>query len=403
MPWQEASAVSLRAEFVALAAHDAANVRALCRHFQISPPTAYKWLRRHARDGPAGLVDRSRRPHSSPRRTVDQVEALVLELRAEHPTWGGRKIAARLMHLGHAVLQPSTVTDVLRRHGRLRPAERTAHAWQRFERGAPNQLWQMDFKGHVPLAQLHGRLHPLTILDDHSRIAIGLEACGDELGRTVQQRLIAVFRRYSLPDQMLMDNGGAGGTRALGAHAYTPLSVCLLRLGIRVSHGRPHHPQTQGKDERFHRTLKAEVLQRPPFRSLAHAQQTFDGWRDVYNLERPHEACGLAPPVSRYQPSARPYPEVLPPIEYGPDDLLRRVQHKGAIHFRGYLIPIGLPFVGELVAVRPTPRDGLYEVFYLPQRLRHINLAQLTSTRRSRPRPASSSTPAGVNHVPAHL
>jgi len=314
------------------------------------------------------------------------VEARVLAERDAHPAWGGRKIAARLAHEQGVLLQASTVTDILRRHGRLTVRARAEHAWQRFERSAPNQLWQMDFKGHLPLAQGRGRLHPLTILDDHSRYAISLEACADELGRTVQARLILAFRRYGLPDQMLMDNGGAWGTSPLATHAYTPLSVWLLRLGIRVSHGRPHHPQTQGKDERFHRTLKAEVLQRPPFASLAHAQQAFDGWRDVYNLERPHEACGLAPPVSRYRPSARTYPERLASIEYGPDDQVRRVQHQGVIHFRGYTVAVGLPFVGELVAVRPTATDGVVDVYFMGQRLRAIDLRQPSALRRRRPR-----------------
>ena len=387
MPWREISAMSLRAEFVALAGYDGANRRALCRRFGISPTTGYKWLTRHQRAGPDGLADRSRRPHHSPTRTPAEVEALVLAERDAHPAWGGRKIAVRLAHGQQRVrLQASTVTDILRRHGRLTSSTRTEHAWQRFERGAPNQLWQMDFKGHLSLAQGHGRLHPLTVLDDHSRYAISLEACADELGRTVRARLTTAFRRYGLPDQMLMDNGGAWGTSPFATHAYTPLSVWLLRLGIRVSHGRAHHPQTQGKDERFHRTLKAEVLQRPPFDSLAHAQQAFDRWRAVYNLERPHEACGLAPPVSRYRPSQRTYPEVLPPIEYAPDDQVRRVQHQGVIRFRGYDVPLGLPFVGELVAVRPTATDGVLEVYFMSQRLRAIDLRQPSSVRRSRPR-----------------
>src|SRR4051794_11186408 len=283
MPWWEVSAMSLRAEFVALAERDGANRRALCRRFGISPTTGYKWLMRHQRAGPDGLVDRSRRPHHSPSRTPAEVEALVVAERDAHPAWGGRKIAARLEHQQRVLLQASTVTDILRRHDRLTVSARAERAWQRFERSVPNQLWQMDFKGHLPLAQGHGRLHPLTVLDDHSRYAISLEACADELGRTVQQRLTMAFRRYGLPDQMLMDNGGSWASRPHATHAYTPFSVWLLRLGVRVSHGRAHPPQTQGKEERFHRTLKAEVLQRPPFESLAQAQQTFDRWRAVYN------------------------------------------------------------------------------------------------------------------------
>src|ERR1700738_3744352 len=148
MPWQEVSAVLLRAEFVALANQDRANLRALCRHFQISPPTAYKWLARFARDGAAGLVDRLRRPRRSPTRTSAEVEANVIALRDAHPTWGGRKVSARLEQRGQVAPMASTVTEILRRHGRLESAERVPHAWRRFERAVPNQLWQMDFKGH---------------------------------------------------------------------------------------------------------------------------------------------------------------------------------------------------------------------------------------------------------------
>jgi transposase InsO family protein len=375
MPWQEVTVVSLRAEFVALARQEGANVRCLCRRFGISPPTAYKWLKRYQQAGVAGLQDQSRRPHRSPSRTPPELEALVVGLRDAHPTWGGRKLAARLA--GHAdarVPPPSTITDILRRHARLNSATPQPHVWRRFERPLPNQLWQMDFKGHVPLGQGAGRLHPLTILDDHSRFAIGLQACANERATTVQQRLMACFRRYGLPDQMLMDNGSPWGVSAAHPFTYTALTVWLLRLGIRLSHGRARHPQTQGKDERFHRTLKAELLQGPPFANLAHAQAAFDAWRDVYNLERPHEACGLHPPSRRYRPSERAYPEQLPSIEYAPDDQPRRVGKEGAISFHNRDYQVGLAFRAQTVAVRPTAVDGIFDVYFVRQRLRRIDL-----------------------------
>ncbi|MGH2671036.1 MAG: IS481 family transposase, partial [bacterium] len=311
MSWQEVSTVSLRQEFVMLATAEGANVRALCRRYTISPKTGYKWLARYRRQGRAGLTDRARRPHRSPTRTPAALERAVLAVRAAHPVWGGRKIRAVLLARGHQRLpSPSTVTAILRRHGQLAPAEGARHtAWQRFEHDAPNRLWQMDFKGHFAL--LHGRCHPLTVLDDHSRFAVGLQACGDETGQTVQARLTACFRRYGLPEALLVDNGAPWGSDV--AHPHTPLTAWLLRLGVRVCHARPYHPQTQGKDERFHRTLKAEVLGTRVLRDLPQCQREFDRWRDVYNLERPHEALALAVPASRYQPSPRAFPEVLPP------------------------------------------------------------------------------------------
>ena len=372
MPWQEMSTMSLRWEFVMLAQAEGANIRELCRRFGISPETGYKWLDRYRRDGPPGLVDQSRRPHRSPTQTSAELEAVVVALRDAHPVWGGRKLAARLAAMGHdPVPHPNTITRILRRHGRLAPASATPRAWTRFEHAAPNQLWQMDFKGHVALGAGGGRCHPLTVLDDHSRFALGLEACGDEAGATVQTRLTAIFRRYGLPDRILSDNGGPWGA---GGRPYTWLTVWLLRLGIGVSHGRAGHPQTQGKEERFHRTLKAEVLQGRVYPDMPAAQRAFDAWRDVYNLERPHEACGLAPPASRYQPSARPFPEVLPPIEYDPDDLVRKVQDKGEIWLRGRPYLVGDAFRRLPVAVRPTAEDGVLAVFFLRHQVAVIPL-----------------------------
>ncbi len=373
MPWQEVSTMSLRREFVVLAQHEMVNMRLLCRRFGISPKTGYKWVRRFGEAGGLGLVDRSRRPRHSPHRTRPALEAAVLALRAVHRAWGGRKLQHRLQTLGHeAVPSPSTITAILRRHGRLDPAEAAKHTpWQRFEHEAPNRLWQMDFKGHLPLTR-GGRCHPLTVLDDHSRYALCLQACANEQGLTVHGALTATFRRYGLPDGVLADNGPPWG--ADGGHAYTVLGVWLLRLGIQVRHGRPAHPQTQGKEERFHRTLNVEVLKGHVFHDLRHCQQAFDAWRPVYNSQRPHESLQMATPASRYTPSARPFPEHVPPIEYGPADCVRKVQNKGEIYYRGRVFQIGKAFHGYPVALRPSLLDGLMEVYFCQQRITHIDL-----------------------------
>jgi transposase InsO family protein len=350
-----------RAEFVALA-NTGLPIRGLCRRFCIAPATGYKWLDRAVQEGAAGLVDRSRRPHVSPHQTPPEVEALVLALRDEHPAWGGRKLAARLRAQGHAeVPSPSTMTGILRRHGRLAPAE-GHHAWQRFEHPVPNELWQMDFKGHVPLGQRGGRLHPLTVLDDHSRYCLVLGACGNERGETVREKLVAAFRCYGLPDRLLADNGSPWGTPM--REAWTKLGVWLLQLGVSISHGQPHHPQTQGKEERFHRTLKAELLQGPPHRNLDQAQRAFDRWRAVYNLERPHEACGLQPPVSRYRPSDRSYPEVAPAVDYAAEMLIRRVRHQGSVSLHGRDYQVGEAFAGHPVGLSQTAVDGVWDVYF---------------------------------------
>ena len=244
MPWSEVSVMDLRLEFVMLAEQPGSNVSALCRRFGISRKTGYKWLGR-AGSG-AALSDRSRRPRSNPRRTPEGMEAAVLAVRSDHPCWGGRKIARRLVDLGETdVPAPSTVTAILQRHGVALGQAGTPAAFQRFERSRPNELWQMDFKGHFALAQ--GRCHPLTVLDDCSRFNLCLAACGNEQGETVQGHLRAAFRRYGLPEWIIVDNDSPWGD---GPNTpYTPLGVWFLRLGIGLSHSRPYHPQTLGKDE----------------------------------------------------------------------------------------------------------------------------------------------------------
>lgn len=372
MPWQEVSTMSLRYEFVMLARREEANLAALCRRFGVSRKTGYKWLARFARDGAAGLGDRSRRPHRSPDQTPASIEAAVIELRTRHPAWGGRKLARRLVALGHQdVPAPSTVTAILHRHQLIDPAESTKHkAFVRFEHAAPNDLWQMDFKGWFTLPT--GRCHPLTALDDHSRFNVLLRACANEQGVTVQSALTDVFRRYGLPARMSMDNGAPWGSDA--RHVLTPLTVWLIRLGIAVSHSRPYHPQTQGKDERFHRTLDSELLKSRVFRDLAHVQWHFDRFRDLYNLERPHDALDLHVPASRYQPSERTFPELLPPIDYGAEDAVRRVQAQGELSYRGRAFRISKALRGYPVALRPIEQDGRFAVFFCHQQVAEIDL-----------------------------
>jgi transposase InsO family protein len=371
MPWKESSRMSQRSEFVAFARVPGANLSELCRRFGVSRQTGYKWLRRSTWD--ADVADRSRRPASSPRRTPPGVEAHIISLRHRLPFYGGRKIRRLLQREG--VEHPpaaSTITAVLARHGVLAPERRRTRNWQRFEADAPNALWQMDFKGHFPLSR--GRCHPLTVLDDHSRFCLGLVACPDEQGITVKSQLIPIFERYGLPERILVDNGGPWGSSGQGLH--TRFSAWLIRLGVTVSHGRPLHPQTQGKDERFHRTLKLEVVShRPVWRDLPDVQVAFDSWRPQYNFERPHEALAFEVPGSRYAPSPRPYPARLPAIEYDVDLEVRLVHESGRVKLKKRRYFIGRAFAGEPVGLLQVG-EHVWDVYYCHQRIARIDLAQ---------------------------
>jgi transposase InsO family protein len=354
-----------REEFVRLASQADANVSELCRRYGISRKTGYKWL------GRGDLSDRSRRPHSSPSRTPDELAAKVLALRAEHPAWGGRKISHVLVRDEGVLLAPSTANSVLRRHGLIETAaSQAATPWQRFEHEAPNELWQIDFKGHFPTDA--GRCHPLTVLDDHSRFNIVLHALGGESMRPVQQVLQQAFERYGLPERINADNGPPWGC---SDGSLTALGAWLIRLGVRLSHSRPAHPQTNGKEERFHRTMLAELISTRRFKDLDDAQRHFVQWRHVYNFKRPHQALGMQTPAKRYTASRRCMPSRLPEVHYAPTDKVYSVYAGGRIQFKGRHWRVGRALVGQHVALRSSvSRDGVFDVYFCHQKITTIDL-----------------------------
>lgn len=296
MPWHIHTIMSQRLEFVVLALQRSVAFSELCLRFGVSRKTGYKWLQRYRGGGSAALEDRSRRPHRSPGQVVASVAETVLALRRQ-TAWGGAKLRLRLQQLGHRqVPAASTCTEIVRRADLLKK-EPAAGPLQRFERAQPNELWQMDHKGHFA-TQCGQRCHPLTVLDDHSRFNLVLEAASNERTASVQAALTGAFQRYGLPEAILCDNGGVWG-RLSSCAGHTALSLWLLRLGVRVLHGRPYHPQTQGKQERFHRTLGEELLGRHTWRDLAHCAEQFRHYRQRYNHERPHCSLQGATPASR--------------------------------------------------------------------------------------------------------
>jgi transposase InsO family protein len=372
MGWKKVTIMSQKIEFVTLALREGSNFSELCRRFGISRKTGYKFLRRYMGEGLKGLGDRSRRPRSSPNATDFEVQRLILELRDKHTAWGGRKLKRRLEDMGHgAIPSPSTITAILRRNGRISPEESQKHkAWQRFEADRPNDLWQMDFKGHFPTRQ--GRCHPLTVLDDHSRYALCIGACGNERKETTERHLRDVFRRYGLPYSMVMDNGSPWGRDE--RREYSTFTVWLIRLGIQVIHSLPRHPQTLGKDERFHRTMSAEVIMGCRGKSMDECQRLFDRWRVTYNTERPHESLDMKVPAKCYRASERRFPELLPEIEYGPSDVVRKVQDGGKLHYKNREFRVSNAFKGQRVATRPTNEDGRFDVYFCSQRIGRIEL-----------------------------
>lgn len=382
MPWQPRDLMDTKREFVRLAAQEGANRRELCRRFGIGAKAAYALLARYAQEGDGAFLARSRRPHVSPLRTPAVMEQALLELRRAHPAWGGRKLARRLTELGHReVPSAATVTAILHRHGLITPAaSAAAQHWQRFEHLEPNALWQIDFKGYFETAG--GKCHPLTLLDDHSRFNLALQACARPDTSSVREYLTAVFERYGLPLRINADNGGPWGSPSRAAHGLSELSVWLIRQGIHVSHSAPYHPQTNGKIERFHRSLKAEVLAGRSFADLAQAQSAFEHWRDIYNCQRPHQALGLSTPIERYRSSPRAYVRELAAIEYSPDDTVRMVGWNGAVTFEGVKLKVSSALHRLPIAFRADPQaEGFYDAFFCHHHFMRLNMKILINSK----------------------
>lgn len=376
MPWKRVTLMSERKTFIEKSKEENVNISKLCQSYGISRKTGYKWIKREKEEGLDGIVDRSRKPKTCPKKTDVQMETAVLEVRYEHPCWGGRKIRRVLQNEG-CIGTPaaSTISIILKRHNLVDPIEATKHkAFQRFEHEYPNDLWQMDYKGNFGL--LNGeKCHPLTVIDDHSRYLVGLKACPNEKTLTVQYQLSSIFEMYGLPTRMLMDNGSPWGDDI--ESRFTKLNTWLMRLGIAISHGRPYHPQTQGKDERLNRTLQEEFIIRNKISDLDAAQVMFDEWRQMYNHFRPHEALQLDTPASHYQASPRPFPSVLPPVFYQMGDFVRKTDHRGLFSFQGKRFRIGKAFPNMEIAVRPTEIDGCFEVIFCQCKVRTIDLRKV--------------------------
>jgi transposase InsO family protein len=322
----------LRKEFISFVENGEQNFSEICRRYKISRKTGYKWLEKYKNHGLAGLADSSKAPLTTPAKTKEEMEEAVISVRAEHGKWGGRKIRQYLLNNGYNhVPARSTITDILHRHNLIIHGDnQRTKAWIRFVHDNPNDLWQMDFKGHFEMANKE-RCHPLTIIDDHSRFSLAITACKNEQGKTVEAAMIEVFSKYGLPKAINVDNGNPWGSK-FDICRYTSFGLWLIDQGIILSHSRPHHPQTNGKNERFNRTLKAEIISNSYISCIEEAQKIFDKWRHIYNFDRPHEALDYRAPGDIYEPSYRQYRDKMEEYEYSPDYLCKKVDVRGRFH-----------------------------------------------------------------------
>jgi transposase InsO family protein len=376
MAWGTVDVGEQRMRFVVLASRREKSMQELCAEFAISRPTGYEWLRHYERGGVAGVAEKSRRPQHIFQQTAKEIAQRVVELRRQRPDWGAKKLRVLLQREG-LVVPRITIHRILLRHGLVRPEDRHRAAVQWFQRGAPNELWQMDFKGSSGWNAVTG---PLSVLDDHSRYAITLAETGSTRAEAVRERLEEAFQRCGVPDGILMDHGTPWWNMQAAA-GWTWLTVWLMKQGMKLHFSGYRHPQTQGKVERFHGSLEAARRKRDRSESESE-QQWYDAFRQEYNDERPHEALGMKTPSSVWRPSARRYQAQPAAWEYSSGAEVRRLGAAGQIQVQGRRWDISKALAGEWVQLVRIGERIL--VYYCRSVVRELDPTQQKSTAMSR-------------------
>lgn len=354
----ESRKLNLRTKFVILALEPDANMAELCRRFEISRPTGYKWLNRYREHGLEGLVDRSRRPNSSQISVDGEAVLQVLELRGEHKRWGPKKLRAVLIKRGNLETVPSERTiarilqraDVIPKRRQRRKVTHVAVDAPDVAADAPNDVWTIDFKGWWHTGD-GNRVEPLTVRDACSRFVLAARAMESTRTEEVRAAFEDLFERYGLPKVLQMDNGSPFAcTAAIGG--FTRLSAWWVSLGITLVRSRPGHPQDNGGHERMHLDMRYEV-EDVPADDMQAQQDALTTWRVVFNHERPHEALDMNVPADLYSPSKRRYRGPHEP-KYTAAYIQRKVMANGHIKLNGNVHFVSTALSGYRVGLRPA-------------------------------------------------
>lgn len=365
MPWRSSSPMDLKTQFIADYLRELNTISELCREYQISRKTAYKWIDRYEADGAAGLADRSRRPHHFPQATPADVVQKLIAARRRHPSWGAKKLLKLLSRAQPKSEWParSTACDILSRHNLVQGPRRHRLIGHPGKPATiitvPNQVWAADFKGQFKTRDGY-YCYPLTVTDGFSRYLLGCQALGSTSFATAKPVFQRLFQEFGLPERLRTDNGGPFASVSLAR--LSTLSAWFIRLGIVRELIEPGKPYQNGCHERMHRTLKAETT-RPPAGNRATQQRVFNAFRQEFNQLRPHEALALDTPAEHYHPSPRPYPERLPPIEYPSHFETRRVGDNGCISWRSQRVHVSLVCTHEYLGLEEVD-NGMWNVYF---------------------------------------
>ena len=371
MPWKERTVAQMRKEFVERVLAGEKSKSALCKEYGISRPTGDKWIKRYIEGYP--LDDKSRRPHTTPNQTPPETEEKIIGYRIKYPAIGAVKIRKMMENEGYTELPSArTINNIFKRNGLItEEASRATTPYQRFVKEAPNDMWQADYKGHFLIGD-GNRCHPLNIIDDFSRFNICSEAQLSETQAEIKPIIIRIFKEYGMPKTLLCDNGNPWGTG--GRRGYSEFEVWLMELGILTLHGRIYHPQTQGKEESFNRSMTKELLKYNTFADKFDAQRKFNEYREFYNNTRPHHALNLDTPAQHYCKSSRKYPDKISEWEYPEGYHIKHVNKDGYIKWNEKYYYLSEGFRKKNIAIRESHIENCVSLFFREFRIGRIDV-----------------------------
>ena len=351
----ELSVMEQRYQAVMAVVQDGWTVTEVARRLGVARQSVHNWIARYEAGGLPALADRSHRPQSCAHQVAPELEALICELRRQHPGWGPRRIEHQLARQGVEPMPScSSIYRCLKRHNliELRRRKKRRDEFRRWERERPMQLWQMDVMAGVLLDD-GSDLKVVTGVDDHSRFCVAAGLVRRATSKAVCGVLVASLTTHGIPDEILTDNGKVF-TGRFGLHHTEVLFDRICReKGISHRLTAPRSPTTTGKIERFHQSLRKEFLADRSFESFQGAQDALDAWVADYNTERPHQALEMATPAERFrlQPIAKD--ASLVPTESADDHagqwVLRRVASNGVVSVDNQMFSVGNAYKGILV------------------------------------------------------
>ncbi|MBA3536267.1 MAG: transposase [Tatlockia sp.] len=355
MSWSETCPMKERIKFILAYETNTLPFSELCKDFQISRKTGYKWVNRYKGEGFEGLENQSRARLHHPNQLSEEIECLILDAKRERSHWGPYKLIKWLKQEYSHLEWPasSTAGDLLKRHGLVKPRKkriRTPPYTQPFERcAASNDVWSIDYKGQFMLG--NGQYcYPLTLTDNYSRYLLACDAFEAISGLDVRKTLIRLFREHGLPKAIKSDNGSPFSTRGLAG--LSRLAVWWIKLGIIPERIKPGCPQENGRHERMHLTMKQEVAT-PPKKTMLLQQSALDAFQDEFNHHRPHEGINNKRPAWLFTQSSRVYPEKIPQIEYDANIITRKIRTNGTMKWRGEEIFVSETLTGERIGLIP--------------------------------------------------